>query len=108
MSEAVIALPKGAPPGAPAATASPASGVTELKVSGHLMTLDSGLFCIVQTPSATRASDGTGLPGVRITASPGDAPGTEAIRIPTFAMTAGSVRRMPRWSASLLRRRRSW
>ena len=25
--------------------------ITELKVSGHLMTLDTGLFCIVHTPA---------------------------------------------------------
>src|SRR6185437_1814780 len=66
MSEAATALPRSAPPGQPAAAANPASRVTELKVSGHLMTLDSGLFCILQTPSATSARDATGLPGVRI------------------------------------------
>jgi hypothetical protein len=58
--------------------------VTELKVSGHLMTLDSGLFCILQTPSATPAGDGTGLPGVRISASPADAAGADAVCISTF------------------------
>jgi hypothetical protein len=84
MSEAATALPRSASPGQPAAAADSASRVTELKVSGHLMTLDSGLFCILQTPSAIPASDGTGLPGVRITASPGDAPGADAVRISTF------------------------
>jgi hypothetical protein len=80
MSEAATA-PQ---PGAPAAAASPASRVTELKVSGHLMTLDTGLFCILQTPATTPARDGTGLPGVRISAAPGDAGGANAIRITTF------------------------
>jgi len=84
MSEAATALPRSAPPGQPAAAANPASRVTELKVSGHLMTLDSGLFCILQTPSATSARDATGLPGVRISASPGDAPSADAVRISTF------------------------
>jgi hypothetical protein len=84
MSEAATALPKGAPPAAPAAAGSPASRVTELKVSGHLMTLDTGLFCILQTPPATPVRDGTGLPGVRISAPPGDTPGTDTVRITTF------------------------
>jgi hypothetical protein len=84
MSEAATALPNSAPPGAPAVAGSPASRVTELKVSGHLMTLDTGLFCILQTPSAIPARDGSGLPGVRISASPGDAPGADAVRISTF------------------------
>ena len=84
MSEAATALPKGAPSGPPAAAGNPASRVTELKVSGHLMTLDTGLFCILQTPAATPVRDGTGLPGVRISAPPGDTPGTDAVRITTF------------------------
>jgi hypothetical protein len=84
MSEAATALPNSAPPGAPAVAGSPASRVTELKVSGHLMTLDTGLFCILQTPSAMPVRDGSGLPGVRISASPGDASGADAVRISTF------------------------
>ncbi len=79
MSEAATAPPPGAP-----AAGSPASRVTELKVSGHLMTLDTGLFCILQTPAAAPARDGTGLPGVRISAAPGDTGGADAIRITTF------------------------
>ena len=52
-------------PTASAERARPTQTMTELKVSGHLMTLDTGLFCIVQTPS--RAADpAAGLPGVRI------------------------------------------
>ena len=57
--------------------------ITELKVSGHLMTLDTGLFCIVQTPS--RALDvAAGLPGVRISLPPGPMSRPEAITISTF------------------------
>lgn len=44
--------------------------VTELKVSGHLMTLDKGLFCIFHAPGSAGADPQTGLPGVRITHPP--------------------------------------
>jgi hypothetical protein len=44
--------------------------MTELKVTAHLMRLDAGLFCIVQTPSARRDADPSGLPGVRIAVPP--------------------------------------
>jgi hypothetical protein len=57
--------------------------VTELKVSGHLMTLESGLFCILQTPS--RAADpASGLPGVRISLPPGPASRPEAVTVTSF------------------------
>jgi hypothetical protein len=57
--------------------------VTELKVSGHLMTLDTGLYCIVHTPS--RALDpAAGLPGVRISMPPGPMSRPEVISISTF------------------------
>ena len=63
----------------------PASGnvMTELKVSGHLMMLDTGLFCVVQTP-ARAANASTGLPGVRLSLPPGPAGRPEAISIATF------------------------
>ena len=73
-------------PEAQAATAEKAPAqnpITELKVSGHLMTLDIGLFCIVQVPS--RASDPrSGLPGVRISLPPGSASRPEGVTISTF------------------------
>lgn len=53
--------------------AGPASSqklVTELKVSGHLMTLDKGLFCVFHAPGSTASDPQTGLPGVRITHPP--------------------------------------
>jgi hypothetical protein len=57
--------------------------VTELKVSGHLMTLESGLFCILQTPS--RAADpASGLPGVRISLPPGSASRPDAVTVTSF------------------------
>lgn len=68
---------------APAEKAPAQKLITELKVSGHLMTLDTGLFCIVQTPS--RALDvAAGLPGVRISLPPGPASRPEAVSISTF------------------------
>ena len=73
-------------PEAQAAAADKASAqklVTELKVSGHLMTLDAGLFCIVQSPS--RAADArSGLPGVRVSLPPGSASRPDAVTISTF------------------------
>ncbi|HJS84488.1 MAG TPA: hypothetical protein VJ779_03440, partial [Acetobacteraceae bacterium] len=55
--------------------------VAELKVSGHLMTLDPGLFCIVQTNVAGSSS---GLPGVRLSLPPGALGRGENVRISTF------------------------
>lgn len=49
--------------------------MTELKVTAHMMRLDQGLFCIVQTPSARHEPDTAGLPGVRIALPPNAAPG---------------------------------
>ncbi|MFT8719083.1 hypothetical protein [Acetobacter sp.] len=43
--------------------------VQDLKVSGHLMTLDQGLFCVFHMPSQEPPSP-RGLPGVRITQPP--------------------------------------
>jgi hypothetical protein len=66
------------------ATKAPAQNViAELKVSGHLMTLDTGLFCIVQVPSRG-ADPTTGLPGVRISLPPGPISRPDAISISTF------------------------
>ncbi|CAH2599408.1 conserved protein of unknown function [Rhodovastum atsumiense] len=57
--------------------------VTELKVSGHLMTLDAGLYCIVQNPSQA-ADAASGLPGVRLSLPPGPLGRPDAIDIKTF------------------------
>ena len=65
------------------ALASPSSIVSELKVSGHLMRLDPGLFCIVQTPSKA-ADPRTGLPGVRISPAPGAIGQPESLQITSF------------------------
>ena len=50
--------------------AAAAKPVTELKVTAHLMRLDTGVFCIVQTPSTKHEPDAAGLPGVRVTLPP--------------------------------------
>jgi len=52
--------------------ANPIAGrIAELKVSANLMTLDVGLFCLLQQPGAAAApKDGSGLPGVRISVPP--------------------------------------
>ncbi len=57
--------------------------VTELNVSGHLMTLDTGLFCILQT--AAKAVDaGSGLPGVRLSVPPGAGSRPDSVQISSF------------------------
>ncbi|MGH7042657.1 MAG: hypothetical protein ACREFY_11065, partial [Acetobacteraceae bacterium] len=55
--------------------------IIELKVSGHLMTLDTGMFCIFQPPGSPAAGR-NGLPGVRVSAAPTGREGT--VRITTF------------------------
>jgi len=72
----------------PAAPANAPEGnqnrVLELKVSGHLMTLDSGLFCVFQAPGSPSPNPQTGLPGVRVSLPPGPAGRPEAVSISTF------------------------
>jgi hypothetical protein len=89
MSEAATAErtePKVAKPAAepkdPAAD--PANRVAELQVSAHLMTLETGLFCVFQTPGSAASDPATGLPGVRITPAPGLAGRPEAVSVSTF------------------------
>ena len=60
------------------------SRIVELKVSGHLMTLDAGLFCVFQTAGSPAPNDGSGLPGVRISLPPGPAGRPEAVSISSF------------------------
>jgi Clostridial hydrophobic W len=70
-----------------AAANAPAGGqnrVTELKVSGHLMTLDTGLFCVFQVSGSNPPNDRSGLPGVRISMPPGAAGRADAVSISTF------------------------
>ncbi len=58
--------------------------ITELKVSGHLMTFDAGLFCIFTPPGSPVSDPQTGLPGIRISLPPGPAFRPDAITISTF------------------------
>jgi len=58
--------------------------VAELRVSGHLMTLDTGLFCVFQAPGSPTPDGVTGLPGVRVSLPPGPSGRPDAISISTF------------------------
>ena len=88
MSEAASAeLPLvAAKPVARASTQPPegSNRVAELQVSAHLMTLETGLFCVFQTPGSPQSDPATGLPGVRITPAPGLAGRPEAVSVSTF------------------------
>ncbi len=68
----------------PGAQTSAQNRVAELKVTGHLMTLDTGMFCIFQAPGSPAANERSGLPGVRISLPPGPAGRPEAVQISTF------------------------
>lgn len=83
MSEAGNA---GKNPAAAKSNAAEAGGnrVAELKVSGHLMTLDTGIFCIFHAPGGLLTDDGSGLPGVRISLPPALAGRADGVRISTF------------------------
>ena len=64
--------------------ASPQHRVAELQVSAHLMALETGLFCVFQTPGSTPPDAASGLPGVRITPAPGIAGRPESVTVSTF------------------------
>ncbi len=57
--------------------------INELNVSGHMMTLETGIFCIVQMPSKG-ADAASGLPGVRVSVPPGPASRPEMVSISSF------------------------
>jgi len=61
-----------------------ASRIAELRVSGNLMTLDTGLFCVFQAPGSPSPDPATGLPGVRVSLAPGLAGRPDAVAISTF------------------------
>src|SRR5487761_2125060 len=86
MSEVANAVPpQTEPQGTNARTQEGAQGrVAELRVSGHLMTLDTGIFCVFQSPGSAAPDAATGLPGVRISLPPGPASRPEAVAISTF------------------------
>jgi hypothetical protein len=71
----------------PAHEAVPGTGqnrVSELKASAHLMSLDTGLFCVFQANGTPSANAQSGLPGVRITLPPGAGGRSDAVSISTF------------------------
>jgi hypothetical protein len=78
----IVSSPEPAKPAAP--PPDPANRVAELQVSAHLMTLETGLFCVFQTPGSPPPDAATGLPGVRITPAPGLAGRPEAVSVSTF------------------------
>jgi hypothetical protein len=83
MSEAATAVPAESE-AKPAAPDAGQKRVTELRVTGHLMTLETGVFCVYQAPGTLLGHDETGLPGVRISLPPGLAGNPEAVSISTF------------------------
>jgi hypothetical protein len=76
MSEAATAVPVNATP--------PGKLFTELKVSAHLMTFETGVYCIVHTAAPRRADDVQGLPGVRISLAPGPLARPDSVSICGF------------------------
>ncbi|WP_428488207.1 hypothetical protein [Rhodopila sp.] len=88
MSEVMSAEVAAAKPGRPKRKAedAPASPgrVAELRVSAHLMTLETGLYCVFPTPGSPEPDPATGLPGVRVTPAPGIAGRPEAVSVSTF------------------------
>ena len=84
MSEAGTVVPQPAAAQAAQRDGGAQNRIAELKVSGHLMTLDTGVFCVFQAPGTPAANDWSGLPGVRISLPPGPAGRPEAISISTF------------------------
>jgi hypothetical protein len=81
MSEARAAARRPEPN--PRVAKAPESRMTELKVSGHLMMLETGLFAVFQPPGSP-AAGANGLPGVRISLPPGPLRRPDAVRISTF------------------------
>src|SRR5580658_2324096 len=83
MSEAGTAVKK--PAAARDNVPSTAAGrVSELRVSAHLMTLDTGMFCIFHAPGGSTADAGSGLPGVRISLPPAPSGPPNTVKISTF------------------------
>ena len=87
MSEVASAVPAKheADPERPGEGASAtANRIAELRVSGNLMTLDAGLFCVFQAPGSPPSDPATGLPGVRVSLAPGRGSRPDAVSISTF------------------------
>jgi hypothetical protein len=76
--------PPAPPPSAASQQPAATNRVAELQVTAHLMTLESGLFCVFQMPGSPPPDPVTSLPGVRITPAPGIAGRPEAVSVSTF------------------------
>ncbi len=63
-------MPDRSPKHASAPATASQQAVTELKVTGNLMALSGGVFCVFHTPGAMTADPNSGLPGVRISPAP--------------------------------------
>ena len=74
--------PLAPPPPGKGPSAAPAM-MSELKVSGHLMALEAGLYCVTHAPSGG-ANAATGLPGVRISSPPQPAGQPDEVAIASF------------------------
>ena len=68
----------------PEANAGVQGRIAELRVSAHLMRLDTGVFCVFPVPGSPRPDVATGLPGVRITHAPGSMHRPDTVSIATF------------------------
>ncbi len=80
-AQAAAAAPPVAAPPAPAPPPAPTSNsnmMQELKVTGHMMALPAGLFCILNETNSTTGRSG-GMPGVRISPPPLDAGSVEIV-----------------------------
>jgi hypothetical protein len=75
-------IPRTAPLGDAPSSAS--GRVAELRVSGNLMTLEAGLFCVFPVPGSPMPDPTTGLPGVRVSLAPGLTSRPDAVEISTF------------------------
>ena len=89
LSEAVTAAPKATSAKPVPNTTAGTGRVAELKVSGHLMTLETGLFCVFQVPGSPSANDRSGLPGVRVSLPPGPSGGLTPSVSARFVRMAG-------------------
>jgi hydrophobic W protein len=59
-------------------------GVTELRVSASVMSLDVGLYCVYSNASSAASDSESGLPDIRITRCPGTSSPPDAVSIVTF------------------------
>lgn len=58
--------------------------ITELKVSGHLMKLETGIYCVFHAANGHAPNPATGLPGVRISLPPGPEAANAGVEISGF------------------------